>query len=335
MFFVHVDSETGQNLYGTEPATFFLKNLFLNFNIAWLISLVALPLAITQALVKRSSNVREKTRSLFHSQFLKFASSFYVVVALFSYMPHKEERFLYPAYPLLCLAAAYALTEVEGMVTKKLFKSLRDTIPKFLLCVAFAAISLSRVLAILTNYGAPLPIYSELYRHIETHEHPLRDTGHKLRVCVGQEWYRFPSHFFLPDTPNAELSFLKSGFGGQLPRMYEPYDSTKGVQHSTSVIPPNMNDLNREEPSRYVAIDTCDYVVEYEPKVFENERTSAFGGNEWNLLFERAFLNAEKTRSLSRAFRLPFAEESLGRHFDTYRVYQRVKKAEAQQAQKS
>ena len=38
-------------------------------------------------------------------------------------------------------------------------------------------------------------------------------------VCVGSEWHRFPSAFFLPG-PSYRLAFLPSGFGGLLPHAF-------------------------------------------------------------------------------------------------------------------
>ena len=35
-------------------------------------------------------------------------------------------------------------------------------------------------------------------------------------MCVGNEWHRFPSAFFLP-SPRYRLAFVESGFGGLLP----------------------------------------------------------------------------------------------------------------------
>jgi alpha-1,2-mannosyltransferase len=37
-----------------------------------------------------------------------------------------------------------------------------------------------------------------------------------VNVCVGKEWHRYPSSFFLPDN-NWNLKFIKSEFSGQLP----------------------------------------------------------------------------------------------------------------------
>ena len=53
------------------------------------------------------------------------------------------------------------------------------------------------------------------------------------------------------------LRFLRSDFRGQLPCHYSPHDN------STSVVPDHMNDLNREEPSRYVSVcnDSCSGLI--------------------------------------------------------------------------
>jgi len=66
-----------------------------------------------------------------------------------------------------------------------------------------------------------------------------------VNICVGKEWYRFPSNFFLP-SENIQLQFIKSKFDGLLPKPFE-----KG-ENATSIIPTDMNQDNREEPSRYV-----------------------------------------------------------------------------------
>jgi hypothetical protein len=43
--------------------------------------------------------------------------------------------------------------------------------------------------------------------------------GNDVNVCVGKEWHRFPSSFFLPNN-NWNLKFIKSEFNGQLPAPY-------------------------------------------------------------------------------------------------------------------
>jgi hypothetical protein len=51
--------------------------------------------------------------------------------------------------------------------------------------------------------------------------HQVAAVEHKeeLLVCVGDEWHRYPSSFFLP-SPSYRLAFIKSGFGGLLPRPF-------------------------------------------------------------------------------------------------------------------
>lgn len=92
-------------------------------------------------------------------------------------------------------------------------------------------------------------------------------------VCVGKEWHRFPSSFFLPNKyyprytgkiierdntdffcsffPSMKLLFIASEFRGQLPRPFDP------PPNGTWTLPPHMNDLNKEEPSRYVMFLKC------------------------------------------------------------------------------
>ena len=63
---------------------------------------------------------------------------------------------------------------------------------------------------------------------------------------MGKEWYRFPSHFFLPE--NWQVKFVKSEFKGQLPQMYAEGEGATKLERS------NFNDLNKEETDRYVKV---------------------------------------------------------------------------------
>ena len=51
-------------------------------------------------------------------------------------------------------------------------------------------------------------------------------------VCVGKEWYRFPSHFFLPH--NYHLQFVKSEFSGLLPK---PFSAEGGADYGVPCVP--------------------------------------------------------------------------------------------------
>ena len=54
------------------------------------------------------------------------------------------------------------------------------------------------------------------------------------------------------------LRFIQSDFKGQLPGLYSNYSN------STSIIPDHMNDMNLEEPSRYVSIIVYECCILYE-----------------------------------------------------------------------
>merc|ERR1719350_1032334 len=78
-------------------------------------------------------------------------------------------------------------------------------------------------------------------------------------VCVGKEWHRYPSSFFLPNN-NWDLKYIRSEFTGQLP---QPYDLTD-VRESTRVMRKTFNGKNQQELNRFVQdpIKECDYIVD-------------------------------------------------------------------------
>jgi len=94
----------GPDIYGVEPWHFYVRNLALNFNIWFFLALAALPLILIQHMILQKSVSKQ---TLLRS--IVFVSPFYLWLAIFTVQPHKEERFMYPAYPALALNAAIAL----------------------------------------------------------------------------------------------------------------------------------------------------------------------------------------------------------------------------------
>ncbi len=92
-------------------------------------------------------------------------------------------------------------------------------------------------MAIAIHYGAPVHTFT----YLSSVELPSNQGSQ--HICIGKEWYRFPSSFWLP-SPRTELNFIRSGFNGQLPKPFE----------STWITPPDFNDENREEMARYVCL---------------------------------------------------------------------------------
>lgn len=78
-----------------------------------------------------------------------------------------------------------------------------------------------------------------------------------LKLCVAKEWHRFPGSYLVPD--GVIVEFVKSDFDGLLPGHFEntpaKVNSTSALwlRPGTSHVPDAQNDLNKEEPSRYVS----------------------------------------------------------------------------------
>ncbi|OBT50374.1 hypothetical protein VE04_09573, partial [Pseudogymnoascus sp. 24MN13] len=152
----------GPNIYGTEPWSFYIRNLLLNFHIFFPLALASLPLFILLKLFSRqplASGLRT----------LVFISPFYLWLGIFSAQPHKEERFMYPAYPALALNAAISLHILLAALGQSSPRTLIGRVPaglKLLLVVSTLGTSIilgfSRILGAYDAFSAPLHIYEPL-----------------------------------------------------------------------------------------------------------------------------------------------------------------------------
>ena len=238
-------SSRGPDIFGTEPWHFYMRNLLLNFNVWFLLALCAGPISMLQQLLRHPSATR-----LPFMRSLVFISPFYLWLVIFSAQPHKEERFMYPVYPFLCLNAAITLHHLLRYLGHPSTTSLAGRTPGIIKAVlATGSISLIVIVGFLrtcgtvTAYRAPSRIYT-----------PLQDLGYQNAggsVCLGKEWYRFPSSFFLPEKSRA--NFIKSDFGGLLPGQFSEQRGRFGLPSSWT-LPSGMNDQNIEDPGKHVCI---------------------------------------------------------------------------------
>lgn len=110
-------SERGPDLYGTSPWHYYISNLLLNFNYLLLLALISLPaLAITYIIDRKRLGLTTPTIDQ-SSPFILLAlrlAPFYLWLAILTAQAHKEERFMFPAYPLLCFNAAVTLYLMRG-----------------------------------------------------------------------------------------------------------------------------------------------------------------------------------------------------------------------------
>jgi alpha-1,2-mannosyltransferase len=168
--------------------------------------------------------------------------SIYVWIGIFIIQPHKEERFMYVIYPLICYNAAHAMNSSTKLLELLCARKLSPQISRQLTRVAkgcfimvYATLSLARVVAQVRAFSAPMHVYGA-----------IRDYS---SICLGKEWYRYPSSFFIPE--NSETFFVKSAFDGLLPGRFPPPDSL-GWRSGTWQMPTGMNDRNLEEKSHHV-----------------------------------------------------------------------------------
>jgi alpha-1,2-mannosyltransferase len=210
----------GAHLYGVEDWTFYLKNLLLNFNIL-------VPISLASVLFS-DPKIR-----LYHG------TPVMLVFLVFQFMAHKEERFLFMIYPTICWSVAAVIAPGD-----KAKRSIYRAATVGIVVLVFVALSVSRDLAI-SRLSAPAQVFDQL------NSKPLK-TEHSV-LCLGREWHRFPSSFFIPDSMT--LAWTKSDFHGILP---QPFDKMNGYARNV----PHMNDMNREEPTRYVPPTSCDYVID-------------------------------------------------------------------------
>merc|ERR1711991_421461 len=84
-----LSSETSSELYGTEPWHFYIFNSLLNFNVAFILALLAPVLTLVAGWLQ--DPVRPRLLYLIQAPL-------WVWLAIFVPQAHKEERFLFPVY---------------------------------------------------------------------------------------------------------------------------------------------------------------------------------------------------------------------------------------------
>lgn len=309
----------GPNLYGTEPWTFYFKNLALNFNIWFVLALAALPLFLLQKIAGTS-----KKGLVSGMRAVVFLTPFYMWLAIFTLQPHKEERFMYPAYPFLALNAAFALHIVLEGIGHSTPGTLAGLIPGkvkllavlgvFTSCLAVSGL---RIYGVISGYGAPLSVYKPLGGNVQHHDVAagiadgsiVGNTGDF--VCLGKEWYRFPNSFFLPR--DMHVKFVRSEFRGLLPGEFSEARTGFGLWSGTWLPTSGMNDRNEEDMGKYTDLNTCAFMVDTQYP--ENARLGrALPPHEpdyvadtanWEIVQCEPFLDAGNTGFLARALWVP------------------------------
>lgn len=288
----------GPEIYGVEPWHFYIRNLLLNFNIWFILALISIPLSLIQQLWIRKERLNASSMQSF-----LFMTPFYMWLVIFSLQGHKEERFMYPAYPCLSINAAVSVHTVLSILgsynpqkyTQKLFGRIKLAFVVILL-IGSVNIGLMRIYGIYTAYSAPLNIYNSL-----SVVGAYGDT-----ICFGKDWYRFPSSYHLPNNMNAK--FIKSEFNGLLPGEFPKMHATGGWRSGTWLVPSGMNDQNLEDMGKYVKLHDCSFLIDtYYPKNIPSilEPHYLLDHDNWSEISCADFLDSSETSLLGRMLWLP------------------------------
>jgi alpha-1,2-mannosyltransferase len=296
--------DRGPDIFGTEPWDYYARNLLLNFNLWFILAAVSGPLLFLQSLV-----LRQPTTKQTFLRTLTFLTPFYLWLAIFTIQPHKEERFMFPAYPFLALNAAIALHSLLtwiGSADSLLFGKIPAKIKlAAILPVIFLAINIGllRIVGTVTAYGAPLQVYHAL-ENLSTSR--LTSTASGDFVCFGKDWYRFPSSHFLPNGTHAK--FIKSEFDGLLPGEFHEGKTGFGFFPGTWLMPSGMNDRNEEDVGKYTDVHHCTYLVEsYMPgtEATEHEPLYILDHDNWEKVSCAPFLDTSRTGLAARTIWIP------------------------------
>ncbi|CAM8948815.1 unnamed protein product [Rhodiola kirilowii] len=290
------------HLYGTEGPLFYLRNGFNNFNFCFILGLVFL-------------GIIPIAKKKYTPELLIVVSPMYIWLAFMSLQPHKEERFLYPIYPLICVAASAVIENFPNFFKDKynpyddswLVKIAKWSRP-VVLCLILCA-SHARTFSVINGYSAPL----EIYKHLEHHD----DAGDGSVLCVGSEWHRFPSSFFIPDYVS-EVRWIDDGFRGLLPF---PFNSTLG---GTAAAPPYFNNKNKAAEGQYLAdIGACTFLVELNLQRPYPSRGSDL--STWEVVAAWPFLDRQLSPPFHRSFFIPHMWMQKNT-FGMYRLLKRIPK---------
>ncbi|XP_066586375.1 alpha-1,2-mannosyltransferase ALG9 isoform X2 [Prorops nasuta] len=299
----NVFTSHGPDLYGTEPFSYYFVNLFLNFNFVFLGALFA-PFGLLLVWYLLPAKPRNRLCLPYYYSL----SPLYLWIFIFFIQPHKEERFLFPIYPIICLAGAIFVD-----VLQKLYFFLRSKFYQpqggshYLQCTAHFTVL---AIAISGSLG--------LSRSFALHKEKELPNDITINFCIGKEWHRFPNSFFFP-TNNWKLRYLQSEFKGQLPQAFLNHEN------ATSIIQSNFNNLNKEESSRYFNVDKCHFLLDFDNNI-ETKLEPNYSRQTSNFIVIKSskFLDNSKSHPLFRAFYIPFLSAKYCK-YGSYNLLQNIK----------
>lgn len=316
----------GDELYGVEPFSYYVKNLMLNLNYVVLVGLAGILPLITSKFGSGSPYV------IWQEGFALMAP-LYLWLAIVVPRPHKEERFLYPIYPSLCLGAAIVSVSITQWILnhlcwteplqrqQKKHLNRHASLSGIILAIIWApacVISLSRTFALSKYYSAPLHVYAQVTAAIAGTNSflQLEGTNSSLPLtqvlCTCGEWYRFPSSFFIESESSKSsviFGFAPSTFTGQLPQYFQKEGSGKTPIGTSGN---RFNNKNEPEAGSYVSLERCDFLIELSTSLHSciEQSEGDTKALQWRPIVQAPFLDGENTVSrLHRILYVPYIHE--------------------------
>ena len=155
-------------------------------------------------------------------------------------------------------------------------KYIRPVILGLILCASHA-----RTFSLINGYSAPLEVYKLLEHHDDAGPGIKQNRFNRYKcklkwrlslkfceycsvllfvsgsvLCVGSEWHRYPSSFFVPDYIS-EVRWIDDGFRGLLPF---PFNSTLG---GTAASPSYFNNKNQASDEQFVKLTLFSLMISF------------------------------------------------------------------------
>ncbi|KAF6013814.1 hypothetical protein HII13_001062 [Brettanomyces bruxellensis] len=320
---LHATKESGPNIFGIESSSYYFLNLLLNYHVIFLF-------AVANLLTFSSGHFKMG----FKEGLAAYRLPLLLWLTIFTLQPHKEERFMFPAYHMISISAASFASKIFKIIVSKK-KGICYHIARFVFLLVVVLGGILRITSLVENYGAPLSAFKALSSH-DTIIYDADSTTIE-NVCIGREWYHYPSSFFLKS--NQRLRYVENGFRGMLPGDFiEPGSHTfGGIRNSTRVDQEGFNNLNHYNPDFANAkLDQCDYFIDInmpvnadlgEISVFDEEGSSILPG--WQTIRCEKMIDPDNSFGLAKLIHIPLNEiqklKNYKQRLDECRVVKKVR----------
>jgi len=323
---LHATKESGPNIFGVESSFYYFVNLLLNYHVIFLFALANL------------FTLSSKTFKMgFKEGFVTYRLPLLLWLTVFSFQPHKEERFMFPAYHMISISAAAFASKIFRMFIFYQRQGICYHVTRFAFFFIVVLCGVLRITCLIENYGAPLSAFKALSSYDAVIYNDLANSTTAENVCIGREWYHYPSSFFLKS--NQRLRYVENGFRGMLPGDFiEPSNhSFGGIRNSTRINQKGFNNLNHYNPDfSQKGFDRCDYFIDInmpvntdvgEISLFDERGSSIFP--EWQTMRCEKMIDPDNSSGLAKLIHIPFEEIQMWKRFmqklNEYSIVKRIK----------